>query len=953
MLRALQLFLIFSCLHTPALCQHHLFRSYTISQGLSNNAIRKIFQDENGFLWIATWEGLNKYDGHRFTAYSTANGLPHSMVNDIVQSKAGSISVVLNNGTISELKMGQIVQSRSTAPYIINQLYVVREGLLVGTADGVGLVQLDGNKITRLNPGDTHTLTEMIRVGQFYMAVGFPPVVSIFDEDFRVIGQTPPFPMFTNCILSDQRSRIWVGTDRGLRRLNITDLSKPQLELPAAPFNHPLLMQGKISAILQDFAGQYWFGTHDGLVKVSPDGHVQLFKEKDGLPDSKITALFEDREKNLWIGTYAGLAKLPYQNVQIFDQSASLGESSGLQYVNLLDAQHFIVCSHTQCYEFYPKDNRFTKMPLGRGGIKITPVSGKGPLMFVVGNEVYRLDPDKKFRNIDRLPEGYFFSAAQYGRMLAAAAGGVYLRWEKGHSIHLLDSNRINNVIFDQGGNLWAGAWDQGLYRIKLDTSQRTVKELRDLGPETGITHVRALYEDHRGWIWVGTRYDGVKVLIPQKEGWTSRSIQQTQGLISNWIFSITEDYEGNLWVGTLNGVDKIIVEKNGFRVFNLSRTTEFYAAVVAMIIPEKNRIWGCFDRGIFSFEDRHLERSLPGQVFLTGVRFGSGDSNYVLQPPGTPIRLNPGQNYAKFSFTSPGYINENENHFQYRLVGGGDTNWRTPSGRHEVEFASLRPGKYLFEVRTAGWNGGKGPATRYHFEIRRPFRQTAAFYAVVVFFIIGLMYALYRYRIRQLKRVQQVRNVIASDLHDDIGASLTHISILSQLSLRHLHRPEEARQFISRISEQVQDSSEALDDIIWSVNGRHDSFDEMLARMRRVAGDMFDQSSVEYELKFDNGGEPLSIDMEQRRDIFLSYKEVLNNVRKHAKATRVNVSVRRHRDSIEVIISDNGVGFDQHRPTDRNGIRNMYARTSRWKGSLEIESAQGQGTRVRLLFAV
>jgi signal transduction histidine kinase len=207
------------------------------------------------------------------------------------------------------------------------------------------------------------------------------------------------------------------------------------------------------------------------------------------------------------------------------------------------------------------------------------------------------------------------------------------------------------------------------------------------------------------------------------------------------------------------------------------------------------------------------------------------------------------------------------------------------------------------------------------------------------------LFYLLYRYRIRQLQRVQQVRNRIAKDLHDDIGSTLTNISILTELSRKSRGEPDKAGTYMDRIREEIDASGQALDDIIWSVNSRNDTLQETAARMRRYAAELFDTRNISYELIMDPQVADKKIPMEQRRDLFLIFKEALNNIHKHAAASIVSISLHMEKDTICLVTSDNGKGFDAVQPTHRNGVANMKERVKRWKGNLQINSGNGKGT--------
>jgi len=211
------------------------------------------------------------------------------------------------------------------------------------------------------------------------------------------------------------------------------------------------------------------------------------------------------------------------------------------------------------------------------------------------------------------------------------------------------------------------------------------------------------------------------------------------------------------------------------------------------------------------------------------------------------------------------------------------------------------------------------------------------------------LLYALYRYRIKQLVRLQKVRNRIATDLHDEIGSNLTNISILSNLSKKSLSQPQQANDFLQRISEEVSSSSQALDDIIWSVNSSHDTMEQTVARMRRYAAELFDAANIRYELQLDPVFEEKKLAMEQRRDIYLLFKESVNNISKHAGAREVSIQLAIVHNHLLLQVKDDGKGFDTMKEFNRHGLKGMKERVNKWKGKITVESAEQKGTVIEI----
>jgi len=236
---------------------------------------------------------------------------------------------------------------------------------------------------------------------------------------------------------------------------------------------------------------------------------------------------------------------------------------------------------------------------------------------------------------------------------------------------------------------------------------------------------------------------------------------------------------------------------------------------------------------------------------------------------------------------------------------------------------------------------------------VSTPFWQQIWFILLIILIVAAGVYGLYRYRVQQLIRLQKVRNNIARDLHDEIGSSLTNINILSSLSKKNLLQPQHAQNFLQRISEEVSSSSQALDDIIWSVNSNNDTLEVTVARMRRYAAELFDANNIGYELYLDTAFEEKKLLMEQRRDIYLLYKEALNNISKHAGAKHVSIQISIVHNHFYLNIEDDGKGFNMNDESNRHGLKGMKERVQKWKGKIAIESAEQKGTSVQISMPV
>jgi signal transduction histidine kinase len=218
---------------------------------------------------------------------------------------------------------------------------------------------------------------------------------------------------------------------------------------------------------------------------------------------------------------------------------------------------------------------------------------------------------------------------------------------------------------------------------------------------------------------------------------------------------------------------------------------------------------------------------------------------------------------------------------------------------------------------------------------------------------ICGLLYGLYRYRINQLLRLQHVRNRISADLHDELGSSLSGISIMGALAKKDLLETHPSASFVDRMVEEVQQISSSLDDIVWNISPRNDALSSLVARMTRYASELFEARQIQYTITVPEHFEHLRLSMEQRRNFYLIFKESVNNLIKYAQCQHATVHIAVERRKLCLTITDDGVGFDPGVSHGRNGLLNLRQRANSLKGTLQIFSARGKGTSLQLEFPI
>ncbi|MBC7829662.1 MAG: hypothetical protein H7122_18105 [Chitinophagaceae bacterium] len=922
---------------------------YSIQDGLVNNDVLKIYQDSQGFIWICTRGGLSRYDGTRFTNYTTENGLTNDMINDIHEVAPQEFIIAQNLNGPRMFKGGRITPFSDENKVIINNFYRTGNNRLLVATDYDGILEVKGNGFQQINPASRGQANQVTIVNDSLWLVQ--------EDQSSIQLMTPllvPFSLktqaFSSCAYTDSRHNTWVGTSYGLMLLAPQQYRNQRIQFLPLPsgFDLPLLRENFILDIMEDSQKNFWICTSAGLVLIRPNGKSTVFTEFHGLPASMITCISEDRQNNLWVGSPLGLAKFSLRNeVKIYSHKDGFS-AYGAAFVLPITPNATRLFGINGISEFDFTTEKLSERLFKDSSIHRLYRLGKDEIALLNNHKASFYKRNNTSEEIVKFPSRYYGSVkrlgpekfiASYDNILFSISQGVIQ-----DTTYFSSISHIPCLEFYNKNTLLLGTFNTGIYKINLDGHSMQISDsITDILPDK---HIRALFSDKENEIWIGTRYKGVIRLVEFGKG--RYQIQQfgtLQGLSANFVKTINRDKIGNIWVGTMQGLDKLVPQGDGFHVFNFGKLNKIYSQILDIdFLPDNYLLAAGYPYFIYA-RDMQLDTLPPQVAFLTKVQTEFRTNSFPQEAHQTRLPYDKAR--IDFEFSVPQFINEEFIQTSYRLLGKSDTAWIHAAKSRSVSFANLKPGKYIFEVRALGFNGRWGPIASHHFIVVPPFWQEAWFVILIGLLIALGVYMLYLYRIRQLMRLQKVRNHIAADLHDEIGSNLTNISILSTLSKKNILKPQEATEFLQRISEEVSSSSQALDDIIWSVNTNHDTLDETVSRMRRYAAELFDAANIQYELQLDVKFEEQKLIMEQRRDVYLLYKESVNNILKHAEAKHVTIKISIEHQMLILDITDDGKGFTMTNESGRHGLQGMRARVDKWKGKIQIASAKNKGTSI------
>jgi signal transduction histidine kinase len=312
-------------------------------------------------------------------------------------------------------------------------------------------------------------------------------------------------------------------------------------------------------------------------------------------------------------------------------------------------------------------------------------------------------------------------------------------------------------------------------------------------------------------------------------------------------------------------------------------------------------------------------------------------------------LEFEPNQNHVQIDFFGMSFAVGETLHYQFKLEGA-DSDWSSPTDQRTVIYASLSPGSYRFLVRAVSADGTNitGPA-QVTFKILPPLWQRWWFLTLAAI-VVGLAsHSIYRFRLVRLLELERVRTRIATDLHDDIGSSLSQIAVLSEVIRKRVGVAQNVSEPLTMIGRLSRDLVDSLSDIVWAINPKRDRLSDLMQRMRRYASDVFSVRDIEFNFDAPGPRQEISLGADLRREVFLIFKESINNIVRHSGCTRADLKFVIADGRLELSLHDNGKGFDPERVHEGNGLPNVRQRATKLGGSLEIISGNGHGTMVKL----
>lgn len=954
-------------------------------KGLSDNNVRCIYKDNRGIMWVGTRWGLNRIDGSTITVFNNIpdnkNSISNNVVNCITEGEYGLIWIGTEHGLNSynpmvgewkrlvlvhegkwdldvkgfaSDKKGNLFVGTSTGLYIYNQSNgeVVYKGL-----PGNNYEQKLNNHITGLcldKKGDLWLSTfnglwcYHLGSGEFEMEVN-----AHNDPSFK--------PLITTFIF-DHTGKVWYGTwDDGVKRFDPETKQVKvfkNLQEPGRQIRTILELKqrdGRYRIYLNSFY-QYYDAASDEIV---------LMKEEDaGKLNS--TVLYSRDGDVLWLGTdqgllfcntYGDLFKTTVHKKPTTSQSVSVLEwenkllvsGDGGNFLKLYNKDLTVASDYSQhigngtsCLKMSFADKAVLRCGTSEGIADINLITHAihfHQLTDTAGNS-----PDLRFITtlFEDSRHDWWYFPWRSGVWRTDSGSNVAKQVFRNFTLQFGVPKPlvISDVCEDANGNLWMGDYDEGI--VFYDRKHNKFSKPFSGGDGQGNSVSQIIYYKHHCysfigaslWIWNTDSMRRRKVhFLPR----TDKSIN-----------AVALDSMGNIWMATQNGLNVYNPGSHTYRHFSIAdglASNELNGTLYCC--ADGTMIFAC-PEFITSFRPRDLlshVNSVPQIQLVETIVNGKPYPFHV----GAQPRFDHNTHSFIFRWAVTDYNDPLNNRYYYKLEGA-DRDWRFAGRVAHAEFANLSPGDYTLLLKGENANGVEADRIlKLHFTIMNPFWKSWWFLALIIAAFAGSFYILYRYRLHQILKIQQLRNKISLNLHDDIGSTLSSISILSDMALHRSAQPE-YEAMLREIKENSVEMMDRMDDIVWSINPDNDSLEKLFLRVKAFSARLFEARGINYKIDISEEVHDLRLRMEYRQHLYLIIKEAINNLVKYSGCTEAQIKVSCDGPVLSVEVADNGSGFDLERESMGNGLVNMRKRANEIGTQLKIITKPGEGTKVRLV---
>lgn len=939
-----------------------------------------IFEDKDGFLWIATWaNGVNRFNPNteKFERYfnnpNDSSSISSNATTAFSQDGSGNIWVASQNGVLNKYNDQKKSFERITIPRSVLRNTNKGPDLITYVAPhGEDLIICFNGEIIKF-------ISKAKKFAQYYNET----------EAAELNGK------FVNILYKDSKNNLWIGTNKGLYKYGLQNKLE-RIEFLGAK-NVPVFYSNMIREIREDNDGNLWIGTPIGLNKLNEDGKTFSFftngTNRGGIYiDYDVFNIVVDKGGVVWVSSYRrGIFKI-FENKDVFETALITTNEPQSQNYTIKDliedgsGNIYAGSFGRGLLKLNKPQNTFEEV--ATGNIKFSNINAlavENNKLWIGSNSGLRLYDfsSRKFINTNLKVENLksfedvavssLLIDSQKRLWVGTASSGVFLIDEKrteakfinlriagGSNVSYQDLSTLN-INMDKDKNVWVGTFG-GLY--KYSPGKNLMEHFKnDPLNKNSISnnYIFSFLQDKNGFIWIGTA-NGLNKYDPAKNKFTRYF--KNDGLSSTVINGIVEDNKGNIWLSTNKGISKFSITNNEFYNYEIRDGVSANSTIQNAYFKgsDNNIYFGARGGLIIINPETAADSNYNVPVLINSLVFGnnSGSRTKIINPVNN-IEIGHDENFITINFIALDYKYPERITYEYKLEGF-DNEWNFPGNNNSAAYNNLPPGKYKFIIRAANENGTRSKETaELNFLILPPFWNKWWFIIICIICLAAAVYVIYKSAVKiKIKRGveielikinarEELKRKTAVDFHDEVGYRLTKISILSELIKRKLPEPilSSIPQLI-QISEISNEIYNGTKDFIWSIDPQNDTVYELFVRLKDFGDEFFNATKIDF--KTEGFGEELKnyyLNSDWKRHLMLIFKEAMNNTLRHSCAGQVILSMCIDKNKLIIQLDDNGKGFDKIEACSGSGLNNIKSRAEKINGSIQINSKPGAGTKI------
>jgi ligand-binding sensor domain-containing protein/two-component sensor histidine kinase len=976
----------------------------TTEDGLLFRDVSDVVQDSKGLLWISTTQGLNRYDGYNFKAYTSDAQNPFYIEEDgikwniLYDERDNSVWFSANDKLFQlEISKDSIISygAKHNLKDRVLDIYKAPDASIWVVTDDYWQSKKETSKLylRKFENGKFNIVASVDRYKYTFNSLTFDTkgfiswattsgtnkytrkgellehhILDTYNWNGDLIHYVPEFFDRNNIRYYFPPSCGGINIYNGLTKTSETILETEEV----------------IRRAIEDSEGNIWFAGDNTLYRMDTNknfsDYTNLLKSKQDY--SIINNLFIDKNSLLWVATDNGLFKLKTQKQLFSNFFKSEKEGWGHSMRGIFedaDERIFSLCENKHQLWYKTNTGKIDSLSLKTKSGKPLSLMYDASFMvtdssktkaYVIGSGICEIDLKTGFTKVYdqfnsnnnihgpnallRLNDGrlLFGFTLEYLTVFNPKTQENYAVFN-----NLLEGENIRNLWFFEESSdencVWIGTRKDGVLKVDLNGNIITSYNNRTL-PNLGKHSVLCIEEDIDKSIWIGTYGGGLNHI--SSDGKTLTNYKKANGLPDDNVVGILRDGDDKLWISTYNGLalfDKTTKEFQNFYTEDGLSHNEFNYS--SFFKDSQGLYYFGGMNGINVFDSKELQEFVkPPDIQLLGVSgYNSKRKDYFsedfAQKEFSKFQISPYDQYFEVSWSLPSYFQNNKNTFSTTLEGFEDR-WFYQGNSTSIRYNQLPAGDYVLKVKGTDYSGNESTSIlSIPISVRQVFYKRWWFIALVNLLLFGLIYAIFRYRLQQALAMERLRIKISSDLHDDVGSMLS--GLVMQTELMELNASEADKSKLQKIAGISRNAISQMRDLVWSIDSRRETTNDLIERMQELAEELLLPKEISFQFNHSAVNYPnRKLPAQIKQNIFLIYKEAITNILRHSNANTVVITIRNYNKGCEILIKDDGCKKESYKSTGL-GLSNMQLRAEAINSTVTFKMDDGFSVHLNLSF--